>query len=149
MAPPLPISMSMTASLEGRLKKGLVDMEFARHLVQARTGCDVKEQSDHAILNKLITSYEYGRDATVEPLKQIEVLKVIAIFYAIFDKNPLVSYKWLKSNRLSTMSVPGVKAYVYEAIELMLEKEKMLGLTSGEAKMIALLADKLKPLEGR
>ena len=46
----------------------------------------------------------------------------LAIFIAMLDKDPMVGYNWLKSNRLSVFSIPGFKGHIVEDMETIVTK---------------------------
>ena len=57
----------------------------------------------------------------------------------------------MRQNRLSFLSIPGVKSGIYEMLGTFLQKEtsQLIGYTDNQLAMIALLRDKLHVLEGK
>jgi len=143
-APPVPISMSSIAVLESRRRNGTLDIEFGRKLLKA-LGNDKGDLTENDVLEMLITGYNISAKGT----DQVTPLKVLAQFMAIFDEDPVTAYAWLSSNRLSFFCIPGFKGKVYENVLCIIEKQQTLGLSAQETEMLSLVADKLKPLEGK
>ena len=148
-APPVPLSLSCIAILEGRRRNGSLDLEFGRKLCKCID--DKNDFTDNDVLEKLITGYNITAkdDVSVHPADQVAPLKTLACFIAILDEDPITAYKWLSGNRLSFFSIPGFKGHVYETIVTMVEKQETLQLSENEVKMLSLLVEKLKPLEGK
>jgi hypothetical protein len=148
-APPVPLSLSCIAILEGRRQNGSLDLEFGRKLCKCID--DKNDFTDNDVLEKLITGYNITAkdDVSVHPADQVAPLKTLACFIAILDEDPITAYKWLSGNRLSFFSIPGFKGHVYETIVTMVEKQETLQLSENEVKMLSLLVEKLKPLEGK
>merc|ERR1712154_347098 len=71
-----------------------------------------------------------------------------AMFIALVNEDPMVGYRWLKSNRLSMLSIPGLKGRFVEDLELIVEKGNALGSDHKKLKIIQKVAEKLEPLRG-
>merc|ERR1719261_1883551 len=71
-----------------------------------------------------------------------------AVLLAILDNDPVVALNWLKSNRLSMMSIPGMKCESYEMIQVLLSKGTKLGLTKSDIQMLEVLSEEMEPLKG-
>lgn len=144
-APPISISMSCLAKLEGSLQQGTLDIEFGRKLL----GND--GASANKILGELIRSSGIGREGSsdVSFLDELRSTITQAKFLALLDKDPMVGYQWLKSNRLSMMSVPGFKGRFVEDLELIVKKGKALGSPVDQLETIQKIAEKLEPLRGK
>lgn len=151
-APPVPISMSSIAVIESRRRNGTyLDLDFGRKMLHTLNGNDNKNYSDNDVLNQLITGNHVTtkNDVTTGDLaKQVEPLKVLAYWFAIFDQDPVAAQKWLVENRLSFFSIPGFKGKVYETVLRIMEKKETLGLSKEETEMLSMVGNKLKPLEG-
>ena len=74
-----------------------------------------------------------------------------AFFFALADRDPLVPFEWMRQNRLSFLSIPGVKSGIYEMLGTFLQKEtsQLIGYTDNQLAMIAVLREKLQVLEGK
>jgi hypothetical protein len=144
-APPVPISMSCLAVLEGRRRKGLLDLDFGRKLLAGNN----EELSEHEIINGLIRKYDLADDVTSNPAGQVDSLTTVAKFIALFDKeDPKKGLSWLSSNRLSMLSIPGAKGKAYETVELMLSKKHVLQLSETDVNQLNALEERLAPLQG-
>merc|ERR1712157_582273 len=99
------------------------------------------------ILGELIKSMRIGEAKTF--LEELRSTITQAMFIALLDKDPEVGYEFLKSNRLSMMSIPGFKGRFVEDLELIVEKGKRLGAPSDQLEMIQKVAEKLEPLRGK
>merc|ERR1712232_276854 len=112
--------MSCLAKLEAARQKGTLDTEFGGRIL-GKQAASVNE-----ILRDLIRSVELGKK---EPTFLDEFKSIIpqAIFIALLDKDPAVGYNWLKSNRLSMMSIPGFKGRFVEDLEAIVEKGPAMG----------------------
>ena len=148
-APPVPISMSCIAVLESRRRAGTLDMDFGRRLIGKTATTKV---SENEILRRLIPGYSVQ---SVEGLTQknsaaeVEPLKNLAGFLAIFSPDIRLGYQWLQSNRLSFFSIPGFKGKVLEQVDQMVAKQQVIGLSKEEVEVLSGLATKLKPLAGK
>ena len=152
-APPVPISMSCLAMLENALQNGTLNAAFGRQLLKESgiplgddyKGIDADELMDHDVLKILITQYNVGGD----PKEQLRPLILVSLFIALLNEDIMVGYKWLKCNRLSVFSIPAFKSRVYETLLEMQAKYQEFGFSTEEAKMVAILADKLEVLKGK
>ena len=146
-APPVPISMSCLAMLESARRKGTLDLEFGRKIILESGAYDVDGDSlkENDILRLLVTGYNVASDAQ----GQIKPLKLLALFLALMNKDPLVSYNWIEGNRLSFFSIPGFKGHAYEDMYHLANKYHDLEYSENDAKVFSILAEKLKPLEGK
>jgi hypothetical protein len=81
-------------------------------------------------------------------LDEMQSLITQYIFISILDKDPMVGYKWFKSNRLSLISIPGAKVGAVKGLEMIVEKGKNLGSAPGQLEMLQKVAEKLEPLRG-
>jgi len=146
-APPISISMSCLAKLESARQKGTLDTEFGAELLGIDGGA-----SANKVLGELIQSVRLAsRDVSVnvEFLDELKSSITQAMFVALVDKDPMVGVEWLKSNRLSMLSIPGFKAGIVEDLELIVEKGKTLGSDPEKLEMIRKVAVKLEPLRGK
>lgn len=150
-APPVPISMSCIAALEARRSLGTLDLDFGRKLANALKGTDNVEYSENEVLQTLITGYRLtaGDDVGADTRAQIEPLKLLGLFFALLDKDPMVGLQWMQQNRLSFFSIPGFKGASYENLLKIVEKKSVLGLSDDEVSMLITLSNKLKALEGK
>ena len=139
--------MSCLAKLESARQKGTLDTEFGAELL----GID-GEASANKVLGELIQSVRLAsRDVSVnvEFLDELKSSITQAMFVALVDKDPMVGLEWLKSNRLSMLSIPGFKAGIVEDMELIVEKGETLGSDPQKLEMIRKVAAKLEPLRGK
>jgi len=140
--PPVSFSMSVMAKIEAARAQGILDTELMKKLAIAlgEEKSQVEKFSDDDLLRLFI------KPITLECFHQSTVTNVV--LFAILDKDPLVTLQWMKGNRLSFLSIPGVKAAVVEESQLLVDKGKSLGLTDRDLKMLEVVAEKIKPLEG-
>ncbi|KAL9186979.1 hypothetical protein ACHAXT_010699 [Thalassiosira profunda] len=153
LTPPIQICMSMTALLESRLQQKKLNLDAGRELLKARNGGsdDDANLSDREVLDCLIRgiSMTAGVNEEADAKKLVGTLITTGLFCVLLDEDCTVAYNWLKSNRLSILTVPGNRIQISEDISLMASKAEKLGYSPGEAGMLSLLATKLKPLEGK
>ncbi|KAL7550342.1 hypothetical protein ACHAWF_013584 [Thalassiosira exigua] len=104
LTPPVPICMSMAALLESRFLKGKLNLD------------DDASLSDREVLDQLIRGYnlETGINQEGDARKLIGTLITMGMFCVLVNEDCTVAYKWLKSNRLSMLTVPGNKLQIYE-----------------------------------
>eukprot|EP00533_Pseudo-nitzschia_delicatissima_P001130 CAMPEP_0116107884 /NCGR_PEP_ID=MMETSP0327-20121206/16470_1 /TAXON_ID=44447 /ORGANISM="Pseudo-nitzschia delicatissima, Strain B596" /LENGTH=522 /DNA_ID=CAMNT_0003600719 /DNA_START=1712 /DNA_END=3280 /DNA_ORIENTATION=- len=141
-APPVSFSMSCMAKIEAARVKGTLDTDFMKRLALAlgEEKAQVDDFTDDDLLRILIKRIrlEFVHQATITQ----------GLLFAILDRDPLVPLTWMKSNRLSFLSIPGVKAKSYEQVRILIEKGKSIGLNDEDLRMLEVLAEKIKPLEG-
>merc|ERR1712176_477545 len=145
-APPVSISMSCLAKLESAYQQGTLDTEFGRTILKNDAA------SANKVLCDLIQSVGIGSTEDESESTFLQDMKSTitqAMFIALLDKDPMVGYQWLQSNRLSMMSVPGFKGRFVEDLELIVEKGKHLGAPSDQLEMIQKVSEKLEPLRGK
>ena len=142
-APPVSISMSCLAKLESARKLGTLDVDFGRQLLKN----DVASVNE--VLCLLVKGLALSEVAEVDLLSELRSNINLAIFIALLDKDPMVGYNWLKSNRLSVFSIPGFKGHVVEDMNSIVAKGKELGSPADQLEMIQQVADKLEPLRGK
>ena len=149
-APPVPISMSCIAALESRRRAGKLDIDFGRSLIGPSKGAKLSEND---VLRAMIPGFGLpstaGHVTHSASKAQIDPMKNLAGFLAIFDKDVNIGHRWLQKNRLSFFSIPGFKGKVFENVQKMVEKRKVLGLSNEEVNVLSGLARKLKPLVGK
>jgi len=148
--PPISISMSCLAKIEAHRNKGLLDLECLKRLMLAREkgeGTPARDR-DHYTENEML-------DAILQPYELLAARPMLnlAVMLSICDKDPLVSMKWMKQNRLAFLgSIPGFKCMVYKEIQKLITKGimdgKKVGLTEQDMRMLEPLKDQLQPLEG-
>ena len=145
-APPVSISPSVQARLEAARKKGSLDLEFGAELLRAGSmlvNGDIP--SDNDVLLHLVHAFQL--DGEVPDL--LRSLSTLAIFLAIVDKDPMVGYEWMKSNRLSFFSIPGFKSGIVDDLNKMIGDGEKLGFTDNEIRMFKLLSGKLEVLKDK
>lgn len=141
--PPISISMSCIGKLESARQNATLDIDFCRKLLENDAA------SPNEALRLLIKSVELDPDAGVSTiLDELRSTITLAVFISILDKDPMVGYNWLKSNRLSMLSIPGFKVHAVEDLELIVEKGKVLGSPPDQLEIIQKVAKKLEPLRG-
>jgi len=147
-APPLGISNSSLAFLEAARKRGSIDMDLGKKLLMAMYDEKSKGSEEHISVNDVLK-------ATILPFyihRKVEDYRTfinLAVFLAIGDSDPMVTYKWITNNRLSLFSIPGFKCHIFEKLEKMVEKGETFGFTREQIEMLRLLRDKLTPLKGK
>ncbi|KAL3822005.1 hypothetical protein ACHAXA_002991 [Cyclostephanos tholiformis] len=154
--PPVPLSMSVLAYLEAARISDSLDMSFARQLFQASKTETLDEQasytescetiSDNEVLRRLISATDLSQGNAVKPF---QIMLNLGMFLAIGNKDPIVVYKFLKQNRLSFLSIPGSKVGVYEAFGLLMEQAETFVLAPNEIRLMKLLRERLRVLEGK
>merc|ERR1712071_174169 len=145
-APPVSFSMSCLAYLEAVRKKGTIDVALLKKLYEA-INLDDKNNSENVTIDQMLGSI-------VQPFQLSQkqyygALINIAVLLAIADPDPMVSYEWMKRNRLSFFSIPGFKGHAYEQMKKLASKGESLGLSNEMTKFVGILRDKLEPLEGK
>lgn len=165
--PPISISMSCLAKIEAIRNKGTLDLECMKRLMLARDMgeenplIDRDNYTENEMLDALIQPYITGVSTTSSassPLKPYELIAArpmlnLAVILSICDKDPLVSMKWMKQNRLAFLgSIPGFKCRVCKAVQNFITKGivdgKKVGLTEQDMRMLEPLKDQIQPLEG-
>jgi len=142
-APPISFSMSVLAKFEAARRKGTLDLAFMRKLVVALEEEESKEDelTENDLLNKLILPLTL--DNMYRPLM------TQSIIFATLDEDPMVPYNWTKQNRLSLLSIPGMKSRACDNIRMLCSEEKDLVESENYKKMLRLVGEKIKPLEGK
>jgi len=143
-APPVSISPSILAKMEAARKKETMDLEFGTELLRARSlsaNGDIPSEND--VLLNLIHPFEIDGEVT----GLLRSLSTLAVFLAIVDKDPMVGYQWMKSNRLSFFSIPGFKSGIVEDLTKLIKDGKEIGFAENEIKMFELLRGKLEVLK--
>ena len=124
-APPVPISMSTLAKIESARRNQTLDIQFAKTLLfesgyyNNNKNYDssmktIDELTDNDVLRLLfkkgyeVNSQEDTKNGPIEPLK------IMAMFLAITDVDVVKTFTWMKTNRLSMLSVPNAKGHAYE-----------------------------------
>lgn len=154
-APPVSMSYSSLAFLEAARSKGTLDTGFAMELHRALEGKDgalrreapITAQDTEKALGSLFRAL--AETSGGELGKQFRPIVNLALFLCVADEDITVGHTWMKQNRLSFLSIPGFKCGVYENIGLILKEGKALGFSEGELSVMALMRDRLKPLEGQ
>ena len=157
-APPVPISMSTLAKIESARRNNTLDLQFAKKILlesgyyknkndsSMRT---IEELTDDDVLRLLFKKgYEVNSQGSNKN-GPIEPLIIMAMFLAITDVDVMKTLTWMKTNRLSMLSVPNAKGHAYENMITFATKYQELGYTKQDAIMFTLLAERLKPIEGR
>lgn len=155
-APPISMSMSCLARLESARKKGTLDVAFGRELIREMSVDCGSDASDDEVLLRLIRGIPVD-DQSVTHIDHpdsditvmVEPIITLGLFLAIVDPDPMVGYNWMKSNRLSFLSIPGFKSGLLEDLDAIVEKGKVLGYPAGKLRMIKKMAEKLEPLRGK
>lgn len=161
-APPMSISMSCIAMLEAARRKGTLDVGFGRKLLQAvnddaipveaaRDDDDDKAEEDintNEILKDLILPFQLHKSDESAIVHLMPTVS-LGLFLGLVDKDPLEVFKWMQGNRLCFLSIPGLKCNIYEDLDLLIRDGKHFGFTTGQIRMMELLQEKLKPLEGK
>lgn len=151
-APPVSISMSVLAYLEACRMKGSLDLSFGKTLVNAMVKGSKDEHkalfSDNQVLNRLICGFGVSENDT---LKQgaFRSIVTLAMFLALASKEPLESYKWMSTNRLSLLSIPGSKCGICQSLDVLIADGNKFGYDESEIQMFRLLNEKLEPLRNK
>lgn len=151
-APPVTISMSMLGYLEAARQSNRLDMKYAEQLYSAiherNPSDDVTEEKKESLpVNEILKGIVFPFTLEEGTNQKLVSLLNQAIFLAIGDMDPMIPYKWLKSNRLSMLSIPGSKVKSYEQMEKMILNGKELGYSEGFIEMFRLLKTKLEILK--
>jgi len=148
--PPAGLGMSALAYLESARKKGTLDIEFGRKLLQD------KEASGEDILKEMIRPIaitDFTCNFHLSPLKgealKNEVAPIVfpPLVLTLGHKDVWKAFRWMKRNRLSPFNIPGYKSGMWANLKKMLEKKDLLGLSEIEETRLRLIVDKLKPLK--
>jgi len=141
-APPISFSMSALAKIEAGRRKGTLDLDFARRLALASEEDkqeDNKEFTENDLLNLLIRAW---KGSSFQPMINL------AIIFAILDQDPMFGINWAKQNRLSFLSIPNFKCETCNDLRMLRSKGQSLGIPENDIRMLELLSERLKPLEG-
>jgi hypothetical protein len=142
--PPVTFSMSVLAKIEATRRKGTLDLDFMRRLVIAlgEEKSKVNEFTENDLLKMLFHSLNLDSSNIFRPQM------TQAIIFAILDHDPMVAINWMKQNRLSFLSLPGVKSGACDHVRMLCSKGKTLGLSENDVRMLEVIGEKIKPLEG-
>ena len=140
-----------------------MDVAFGRELIREMSVDCGSDASDDEVLLRLIRGIPVdlirgipvGQSVThidhpdSDITVMFEPIITLGLFLAIIDPDPMVGYNWMKSNRLSFLSIPGFKSGLLEDLDAIVEKGKVLGYPAGKLRMIKKMAEKLEPLGGK
>jgi hypothetical protein len=146
-APPISLSMSVVAKIEAARRNGTLDLDFMRRLVLAleedKPGNNNKNFTENDLLNALIRPF-------INSFSLFRPMINLATFLAILDQDPMVGMNWMKQNRLSILCYPdaGFKSETCDDLRMLRSKGNSLGLPENDMRMLEVLSEKLKPLEG-
>jgi hypothetical protein len=71
------------------------------------------------------------------------------MFLALASKDPIESYKWMSTNRLSLLSIPGSKCGICQSLDVLIAEGNKFGYDESEIQMFCLLNEKLEPLRNK
>lgn len=144
-APPIPFNHSCLAKLEAARAKKTLNLDVMEELVVACLGEDksesVRAMTVDDMLRILIKRVDYMGFVCQANITE-------GILFAILDKDPLVSIRWMKSNRVSLLSIPMSKSGVCDKVRTLLENATPLGLEESDVRMLKIISEKIRPLEG-
>lgn len=145
--PPVTISMSCLGYLEAARVKETIDVKFGKKLLQQQ----MEEEEELSSLSEhVLSEVFFGLNLELRNLEsQFQPIFNLALIIALANVDPLVSLDWIKKNRLSMLSIPGAKSHVYEDLCEMHKKSSILKFSQKSIRMIEILKDKLKVLEGQ
>lgn len=143
--PPITLSMSVLAKIEATRRKGTLDLPFMRRLALALG--EEKLKVNKLTENDLLKMLLHSLDLDMSNIFRHQMSG--AIIFAILDRDPMVALNWMKGNRLSFMSIPGMKSRVSDNVRTLCSKGNALGLSENDVRMLELVGEKLKPLEGK
>jgi len=158
--PPISISVSCLAKIEASRNKGTLDLECMKRLMLARMKMKGEEEkSSSSIDSREDNNNNYTENEMLDALLQQYELTAarpmlnLAVFLSICDKDPLVSMKWMKQNRLAFLgSIPGFKCHVCNGVQKFITKGiidgKKVGLTEQDMRMLEPMKEQIQPLEG-
>jgi len=142
--PPISYSMSTLAKIEATRRKGTLDIDFMKQL--ALTWGEEKLEQNECTENDLLKMLLLPTDLTKN---LFQPLIVQAIVFAILDRDPMVAINWMKQNRLSFLcTLPGFKCETCDHVRLICSKAKSIGLSESDVRMLEMVGEKIKPLEG-
>ena len=139
-APPITQSMSCLAKIEAGRVKGTLNTAAMKRLAEGYGEKLKGNETDEDLLKVII------RSVFLENIHQATITQ--AVLLAILDSDPVVPLNWFKGNRLSMLSIPGMKCQSYEMVEELRSKGTKLGLTESDIQMLKVLSEEVKPLEG-
>ena len=145
-APPIGFMYSCMAKLEAARVQKRLDVDAMKSLAAAYMGNDetsevistMSENDLLRILVKWVDLIDFVCQATITE----------GIFFAILDKDPVVTIQWMKENRLSLLSNPFSKSEICDKVRTLLANGTSIGLTEGDIRMLKVVSEKIKPLEG-
>ena len=150
-APPVTLSVSCLGLLEAARMKGTLNLDFARNLFAAESKIKTVESpkiSENEILKRIFRPI--NRNSLTSKTEFFDSIRLLGVFLALANHDSKFSFDWMKGNRLSILHYPvGAKAHIYEDLQTILEKKKVLELSIEEERGIELLCNKLACLEGK
>ena len=143
--PPVTLSMSVLAKIEAARRKGTLDLHFMRRLAIAlgEKESKVNKYTENDLLKMLIQPLLYN---LIRGPFQAE--KTQAILFAVLDNDPMVALKWMKQNRLCMLSIPGLKSGACDRVRVLCSNAKTIGLSENDERMLNIIGEKIKSLEG-
>lgn len=142
--PPISLSMSTLAKIEATRRKGTLDIDFMKQLALTwgEEKLEQNECTENDLLKMLLKPTDLFNNLFQPMISQ-------AIIFAILDRDPMVFINWMKQNRLSFLcTVPGFKCETCDHVRLICSKAKFIGLSENDVRMLEMVGEKIKPLEG-
>mmetsp|Transcript_6582 Transcript_6582/g.23675 ORF Transcript_6582/g.23675 Transcript_6582/m.23675 type:complete len:126 (+) Transcript_6582:890-1267(+) len=121
--------MTIIGMIEASAQQGLLDASFCREEI----GCEDPLA--------LFAAYDI-MDTSARSM--MEVFLNLGLVAAIIRKDPAVTLRWLKRNRLSMYSIPFVQMNLAEKLREISAKRSALGVSRGKARMALALARKIE-----
>jgi len=140
-APPIGFSMSCVAKVEAGRVKGTLNTDVMKRLA---TGYGEKPEGKDFTVDELLKILIKGVD--MDSIHQATITQ--AVLLAILGDDPVAQLYWMKANRLSLLSIPGMKCASSEMVHTLRSKGLKLGLTESDLSMLQVLSEEIKPLEG-
>merc|ERR1712025_269789 len=142
--PLISFSMSTIAKIEATRRKGTLDVEFMKQLAQTigEKNLEPNEYTENDLLKMFIRSTDLSKDAFQPMIAQ-------AVVFSILDNDPMVAMNWMKQNRLCFLGViPGFKCGTVDDVRMLCSEAKTIGLSEDDVRMLKMVGEKIKPLEG-
>jgi len=140
-APPVSFSMSCLAKVEAGRVNGTLNTDVMKRLAR---GYGEKPAGKDFTVDELL--HILIRRVDMENVHQATINQ--AVLLAILGSDPVAQLYWMKANRLSLLSIPGMKCESFEMVQTLRSKGSKLGLTGSDVSMLDVLSQDLKPLEG-
>ena len=136
--PPASLPSCAIAYLEAAARRGTLDLEFGRNLVE---DADLEPWQ---VLQRLFHPWPAMNRGCKE---QVAPILNLALFFAVADRDCLEVLRWFRGNKLSLFSTLYYRSNMWNALNAMAGKRDVLRLTAWEERVVRKLIVKLEPIK--